>query len=124
MIILQRDDFDRTGPPAPVGLARNGSRHAGEPKILSCSERMPHKKHSRRQYNIKLDEMQWEEETPPVCLRRQPPLGWGPWQNRKLTRTAKGSISEGAGTALAVTEGVGQEQTKTKKLTMLRHSQL
>jgi hypothetical protein len=52
MIILQRDDFDRTGPPAPVGLARHGSRHAGEPKILSCSERMPHKKHSKRQYSI------------------------------------------------------------------------
>ena len=52
MIILQRDDFDRTGPPAPVGLARHGSRHAGEPKILSCSERMLRKKHSKRQYSI------------------------------------------------------------------------
>ena len=36
-IILQRDDFNRAGPPAPAGLARRGSRHTGEPKILSCS---------------------------------------------------------------------------------------
>jgi hypothetical protein len=26
-----------------MGLARHGSRHAGEPKILSCSFRLPRK---------------------------------------------------------------------------------
>ena len=33
----------------------------------------------------------------PSRLRRQPPRGWGLWQNRKLFRFVKGSLFEGAG---------------------------
>ena len=40
------------GPPAPVGLARHGSRHAGEPKILSCSLRSRTRRHSVKNYTI------------------------------------------------------------------------
>ena len=40
------------GPPAPVGLARHGSRHAGEPKIRSCSLRSRTLRHSVENYTI------------------------------------------------------------------------
>ena len=40
------------GPPAPVGLARHGSRHAGEPKILSCSLRHRARRHNSSNYII------------------------------------------------------------------------